>query len=56
MRKFYDYAASQGVKANRSEIARSRSVMEAQIKAYIGRNTPLEDDAFYHCIYPIDEA
>ena len=55
MRKFYDYAASQGIKGSRTEIARSRSVMEAQIKAYIGRNTPLEDDAFYHCIYPIDE-
>lgn len=55
MQKFYRYAAEQGVAANRNDIARSRKVMEAQIKAYIGRNTPLEDDAFYYCIYPIDE-
>ena len=38
----------------RKEIAYSREVMEAQLRAYIGRNTVLEDDAFYHNIFPID--
>ncbi|MBR2332411.1 MAG: S41 family peptidase, partial [Alistipes sp.] len=51
---FVRYAASKGVKPVRSEIAYSREVMEAQLKAYIGRNTVLEDDAFYHNIFPID--
>ena len=51
---FMRYASSRGVKPNRADIAKSREVMEAQLKAYIGRNTVLEDDAFYHYIYPID--
>jgi carboxyl-terminal processing protease len=28
--------------------------MEAQLRAYIGRNTILEDDGFYYNIIPID--
>ena len=51
---FVRHAAQKGVKPNRADIAKSREVMEAQLKAYIGRNTVLEDDAFYHSIYPID--
>ena len=51
---FVRYAASKGVKPVRKEIAYSREVMEAQLRAYIGRNTVLEDDAFYHNIFPID--
>ena len=51
---FMRYASSRGVKPNRADIAQSREVMEAQLRAYIGRNTVLEDDAFYHSIYPID--
>ena len=51
---FVRHAAQKGVKPNRADIANSREVMEAQLRAYIGRNTVLEDDAFYHSIYPID--
>ena len=39
---------------NYRDIARSRKVMEAQLRAYIGRNTVLEDDGFYYNIFPID--
>jgi carboxyl-terminal processing protease len=42
------------VRPNYRDIARSRKVMEAQLRAYIGRNTPLEDDGFYYNIFPID--
>jgi carboxyl-terminal processing protease len=28
--------------------------MEAQLRAYISRNSDLEDNAFYYFIYPID--
>ncbi len=51
---FVRYAAAKGVKPVPSDIARSRKIMEAQLRAYIGRNTPLEDDGFYYNIFPID--
>ena len=52
---FVSYATAHGVKPVQSEINRSRRVMEAQLRAYIGRHTALEDDGFYYNIYPIDE-
>ena len=51
---FVRYAARKGVKPVPSEISRSRKIMEAQLRAYIGRNTPLEDDGFYYNIFPVD--
>ena len=38
---FVRYAARHGVKPDYRQIARSRRLMEAQLRAYIGRNTPL---------------
>ena len=52
---FVRYAEKQGVKPNRKEINRSRDIMEAQLRAYISRNSDLEDNAFYYFIYPIDK-
>ncbi|MFR9503408.1 MAG: S41 family peptidase [Rikenellaceae bacterium] len=51
---FVKYASKNGVAPLWSDINRSRYLLEAQLRAYIGRNTPLDDDAFYHSIYPID--
>ena len=51
---FVRYAEHQGIKPNWKEIARSRKIMEAQLRAYISRNSSLEDNAFYYFIYPID--
>ena len=51
---FVRYAARHGVKPDYRQIARSRRLMEAQLRAYIGRNTPLEDNGFYANIYPVD--
>lgn len=51
---FVRYAAQQGVRPVQSDIARSRKLMESQLRAYIGRNTVLEDNAFYYNIMPID--
>lgn len=51
---FVHYAEKQGVKPNWREINRSRSIMEAQLRAYISRNSDLEDNAFYYFIQPID--
>ena len=52
---FVNYATAHGVKPVQSEINRSRRLMEAQLRAYIGRHTALEDDGFYYNIYPIDD-
>ena len=51
---FVRYAEKQGVKPNWREINRSRKIMEAQLRAYISRNSNLEDNAFYYFIQPID--
>lgn len=51
---FVRYAARKGVAPRFRDIARSRRLMEAQLRAYIGRNTPLEDNGFYANIYPVD--
>ena len=51
---FVQYAAKQGVKPVPREIARSRKIIESQLRAYIGRNTVLEDNGFYSNIIPID--
>lgn len=52
---FIKYASAKGVKPNYKQIARSRKIVEAQLRAYIGRNTDLEDVGFYVNIYPIDK-
>lgn len=54
MTDFIRYAARQGVAPHYGDIARSRRLIEAQLRAYIGRNTPLEDNGFYANIYPVD--
>ena len=52
---FVRYAEKQGVAPNWEDISRSRDIMEAQLRAYIARNSDLEDNAFYYFIYPIDK-
>lgn len=51
---FLRYAERKGVSPVREQIARSRRIVEAQLRAYIGRNTVLEENGFYLNIYPID--
>ena len=51
---FVRYAEREGVRAGRKEIEESRELLLAELRAYIGRNTPLEDAGFYVNIYPID--
>ena len=52
--RFVDYAAKSGVKPAWKEIATSRHIMEAQLKAYIARNSEFDSGAFYYFISPID--
>jgi len=51
---FVAYAERNGVVRNSAQIATSHSIIKAQLRAYIGRNTPLGDAAFYYSIYPVD--
>lgn len=44
---FIRYASEQGVKPDYKDIAVSRPLMESRIRAFIGRNTSLEDVGFY---------
>ncbi len=52
--EFVRYAEKHGVERNDSEIAESYDVIEAQLRAYIGRNCLNDESGFYHNIYPID--
>ncbi len=51
---FIAFAARSGVAPNAADIAKSRALILSQLKAYIGRNSALEDNAFYHNIQQID--
>ncbi len=51
---FVRYAARQGVAPRPRDIARSKRLIEAQLRAYIARNTPLEENGFYINIQPVD--
>lgn len=52
---FVAYAAKVGLKPNWSEIRTSRRLLESLLRAYIGRNTSLEDVGYTSQIEPIDE-
>lgn len=51
---FISYAASQGVQATPQEWEISGETILVQIRALIGRNTPMNDDAFYPIYLTID--
>ncbi len=51
---FVAYARARGVEPDYRDIAVSRNLIESQLRAYIGRNTPLEDVGFYANIYAVD--
>ena len=51
---FITYAERNGVERDDKGIAISREIIEAQLRAYIGRNALHDDAGFYYNIYPID--
>ena len=53
---FVAYAERNGIERDQEGLDKSREVIEAQIRAYIGRNAMSDEAGFYHNIYPIDEA
>ena len=54
--EFVKYAERNGVERDAEGLAKSRNVIEAQIRAYIGRNTMSDEAGFYYNIFPIDDA
>lgn len=53
---FVKYAERNGVARDEAGLAKSRKVIEAQIRAYIGRNTMNDESGFYYNIFAIDDA
>ncbi len=52
---FVAYAKSNGVEPAWDEIESSKSLLVSQLRAYISRNTSLEDNGFYINILPVDD-
>ena len=52
---FIDYATSLGIKPNSKEIRQSRVLIEPMLRAYIARNTELQDSGYFSQIWPSDE-
>lgn len=53
---FIRYAERNGIETNHDDLARSREVIIAQLRAYIGRNAMDDEAGFYYNIYAIDDA
>ncbi len=52
---FVEYASRQGVKPSWRQISRSKHLIEAQLRAYVARNSELDNSAFYYFIAPVDK-
>lgn len=53
---FVQYAKGKGIEPNREEIATSQQLLTSMLRAYIARNTELQDMGYTSQIAPIDEA
>ena len=51
---FIEYARRNGVAPVWSEIRKSEKLLTAMLRAYIGRNSPLEESGYYSNIYVVD--
>lgn len=55
LNKFVSYAAKNGVPANWKQINTSKKLLEAELRAYIGRNATLDYSGYFSNIYVVDE-
>ncbi len=51
---FVEYARRNGVQPDREQIEKSGKLITSLLRAYIGRNTPLEEAGFYSNSYVVD--
>jgi carboxyl-terminal processing protease len=56
MEDFIEYAERNGISKDENDLATSYDIIEAQLRAYIGRNAFSDEAGFYYNIYPIDDA
>lgn len=52
--EFVSYAARAGFKPTDAELSENRKLLTTQLKAFIGRNTELQESAFFYYIWPLD--
>ncbi len=52
---FIAHAKREGIEGSEESIEASRSILEHQLRAFIGRNTVLEDNGYFMNIYTIDD-
>jgi carboxyl-terminal processing protease len=52
--RFLKYTADNGVKIKNSEMAEVKKILDPELKALIGRNTPLDNEGFYPYYEKID--
>ncbi|MGE0091321.1 MAG: S41 family peptidase [Bacteroidales bacterium] len=53
-RRFLEFASDNGVNATQQEWDESKDVIMTQVKAFIGRYSPMDDNAFYPVLLKID--
>jgi carboxyl-terminal processing protease len=53
---FRRYAADNAAVATDAQWEKYHGIIDAHLRAYIGRNTPLEEDALYALSAPVDDA
>ena len=49
-----EYALRNDIEPNEADVEAAKSVILAQLRAYIGRNALHDESGFYYNIYPID--
>lgn len=54
LNEFLAYARKNGVVPRGNELNESRELLEAELKAYVARHSPLEDDGFFLYIQDVD--
>ena len=54
LKDFVEYAKRNDIEPNEADVEAAKSVILAQLRAYIGRNALHDESGFYYNIYPID--
>jgi carboxyl-terminal processing protease len=54
LKDFVEYTKRHDIEANDADVEAAKSVILAQLRAYIGRNALHDESGFYYNIYPID--
>lgn len=53
--EFITYATRKGLAPTPKELEENRNIITTQLKAYLGRNTPMQESGFFYYIQPLDD-